>query len=83
MSSRTTRRSCLYRSTTRRCLKPRMDDLEPRALLSTAPMSMVAHPTFQVMPFASGGPPPERTLLRKSSKPMDSTTLCFLMAPRF
>jgi len=54
MSSRTTRRSCLYRSTTRRCLKPRMDDLEPRALLST----MVAYPTFVVDPLQSSVPPP-------------------------
>src|SRR5271157_5937008 len=55
MSSRTTRRSRRCRSSTLRCLKPRIDDLEPRALLSTASLS--AHTTFQVRPFASGGPP--------------------------
>jgi subtilase family serine protease len=54
MSPRTTRRSRPCRSSTLRSLKPRMDDLEPRALLSTVPS---AHTTFQVEPFASGGPP--------------------------
>jgi hypothetical protein len=34
-----------------------MDDLEPRALLSTASMSLSAHTTFQVRPFAGGGGP--------------------------
>ncbi len=33
-----------------------MDDLESRALLSTTPM--VAHPMFEVRPFAGGGGPP-------------------------
>ena len=33
-----------------------MDDLEPRALLSTTPM--VAQPTFQVGQYAGGGGPP-------------------------
>ncbi|HKM56901.1 MAG TPA: S53 family peptidase, partial [Isosphaeraceae bacterium] len=34
-----------------------MDDLEPRALLSTASMSLSAHTTFQARPFAGGGGP--------------------------
>src|SRR5271157_866066 len=55
MSSRTTRRSRRCRSSTLRCLKPRIDDLEPRALLSTASLS--AHPTFQVRSLAGGGGP--------------------------
>ena len=54
MSSRTTRRSRRCRSSTLRCFKPRMDDLEPRALLSTTP---VAHPTFEAVPLQSGGGP--------------------------
>ena len=53
MSSRTTRRSRRCRSSTLRCIKPSMDDLEPRALLSTALPS--AHTTFELGPFASGG----------------------------
>ncbi|MGO9151709.1 S53 family peptidase, partial [Mycobacterium sp.] len=36
-------------------MKPRIDDLEPRALLSTASLS--AHPTFQVRSLAGGGGP--------------------------
>ena len=55
MSSKTTRRSRRCRSSTLRCLKPRMDDLEPRTLLSTTPL--VAHPTFVAVPLQSGGQP--------------------------
>src|SRR5271166_3820452 len=55
MSSKTTRRSRRCRSSTLRCLKPRMDDLEPRALLSTT--LPVAHPTFEAVPLQSGGGP--------------------------
>ena len=55
MSSRTTRGSRRCRSTTLRCLRPVIDDLESRTLLSTAPM--LAHTTFQVRSFDAGGPP--------------------------
>ncbi len=55
MTSRTSSRSPSYRCSTRRSLKPRLDDLETRALLST--VSLSAHTTFQVQPFGGGGPP--------------------------
>ncbi|MGC8640522.1 MAG: DUF4082 domain-containing protein [Isosphaeraceae bacterium] len=48
------RRSCPHSSSPDRCSKPEMDDLEPRQLLSLS--SMAALPTFQLGPFAGGGP---------------------------
>ncbi len=55
MSTSRTRGACPCRSSQRRSLKPRIDDLEPRELLSTA--SPWARTTFLVQSFAGGGPP--------------------------
>ena len=56
MSSRATRRSLRSRSSTQRSLRPRIDHLESRSLLTTTPL--VAHPTFEIGPLAGGGGPP-------------------------
>ena len=57
MRPRTTRGSRRSRTSARRSMRPMIDDLEPRVLLSTAPM-LVAYPTFEILrPLAGGGGP--------------------------
>ncbi len=56
MNSRSTRYLLRSRSSTRRSLRPRIDHLESRSLLSTT--SMVAHPMFQVGPLVANAIPP-------------------------
>ena len=56
MRPRTTRGSRRSRTSARRCMRPMIDDLEPRVLLSTAPM-LAAHPMFEIGPLAGGGGP--------------------------
>ncbi len=56
MSWSTTRRSRRSRYTTQRSLRPRIDDLESRVLLSTTPL--VAHPTFELGPLGVNNGPP-------------------------
>ncbi len=53
MSSRATRRSLRSPRWTQRSVRPGIDHLESRALLSTT----VAHPTFVIGPMGGGGPP--------------------------
>jgi len=55
MSSRATRRSLRSRSSTRRSLRPTIDHLESRLLLTTTPL--LAYPTFEIGPLAGGGGP--------------------------
>ena len=58
MSSRAMRRSLRSRSSTQRSLRPRIDHLESRSLLSTTPLMLVAHPTFEIGSLAGGSEPP-------------------------
>jgi len=56
MSSMTTHGSRRRRSATLRCLRPRLDHLDARVLLSATPM--VAHPTFELGPLAGDNTAP-------------------------
>ena len=58
MSSRAMRRSLRSRCSTQRSLRPRIDHLESRSLLSTTPLMLVAHPTFEIGSLAGGSEPP-------------------------
>ena len=58
MSSRAMRRSLRSRCSTQRSLRPRIDHLESRSLLSTTPLALVAHPTFEIGSLAGGSEPP-------------------------
>src|ERR1700733_9708980 len=56
MSSSASRRTLRSRSSKRRCLRPRIEHLESRALLTTS--LLVAHPTFDVGSFDAETAPP-------------------------
>ena len=58
MRSRAMRRSLRSRSSTQRSLRPRIDHLESRSLLSTTPLALMAHPRFEIGPLAGGSEPP-------------------------
>ncbi len=55
VSSIATRGPLRSRSSAQRFLRPRIDQLESRSLLTTPPL--VAHPTFEISPLTGGGGP--------------------------
>ena len=55
MKSRALRRPLRSRSSARRSMRPGIDHLESRRLLTTPTLD--AHPMFEIGPWASGGPP--------------------------